>query len=125
MIICACLVAVKDDRVLLVRTYDNSVWYFPGGKIEPGEAADAALIRELDEELGIEIAPETLTHSTTLEGPSHDRQDECRLICFESSDLPPISPRAEISDAAWISVHDRARMAPLVQRYLDELATTT
>ena len=44
---CACLVAVRDDRLLLVRVRDNALWYLPGGKIEPSELPEETLIREL------------------------------------------------------------------------------
>ncbi len=47
-----------DGRLLLARRPAGKamagLWEFPGGKVEPGETPEAALIRELDEELGIQ-----------------------------------------------------------------------
>jgi len=58
----ACGLLARAGRVLLVhrssskRWYPN-VWDFPGGHLEPGETSSEALVRELREELDIEIAP--------------------------------------------------------------------
>lgn len=47
-----------DNRVLLTQRPEGKslagLWEFPGGKVEPGESPEAALIRELHEELGID-----------------------------------------------------------------------
>jgi len=54
----------RDGRVLLAQRPEGKamagLWEFPGGKIEPGETPETALIRELDEELGINTAASCL-----------------------------------------------------------------
>ena len=63
----------RDGRVLLAQRPEGKsmagLWEFPGGKIEGGETPEAALVRELHEELGIEtwnscLAPLTFASHT-------------------------------------------------------------
>jgi 8-oxo-dGTP diphosphatase len=58
LVVAVALVDV-DGRVLIAQRPEGKalagLWEFPGGKIEPGERPEQALIRELREELGIEV----------------------------------------------------------------------
>ncbi len=58
VLVCAVALIDVEGRVLLAQRPPGKsmegLWEFPGGKVEPGEAPEAALIRELHEELGID-----------------------------------------------------------------------
>ena len=57
LLVVACALVDADRRVLIAQRPEGKslagLWEFPGGKVEPGESPEAALIRELEEELGI------------------------------------------------------------------------
>jgi 8-oxo-dGTP diphosphatase len=60
LLVAACALIDADGRVLLSRRPEGKalagLWEFPGGKLQPGETPEAALIRELKEELGIDVS---------------------------------------------------------------------
>ena len=64
LLVAACALIDADGRVLLARRPEGKklagLWEFPGGKLLPGEPPEAALIRELKEELGIDVASNCL-----------------------------------------------------------------
>jgi 8-oxo-dGTP diphosphatase len=60
LLVAACALIDTDGRVLLARRPEGKtmagLWEFPGGKLQPGETPEVALIRELKEELGIDVS---------------------------------------------------------------------
>ena len=68
VLVAAVVLVDADGRVLLAQRPDGKqmagLWEFPGGKVDPGETPEAALIRELREELGIDVAASCLAPFT-------------------------------------------------------------
>jgi 8-oxo-dGTP diphosphatase len=64
VVVAAIALVDQDNRVLIAQRPAGKsmagLWEFPGGKVEPGETPEAALVRELKEELGIEVCLECL-----------------------------------------------------------------
>jgi 8-oxo-dGTP diphosphatase len=70
----AAVALVDPQRRILVQQRPEGkslagLWEFPGGKIEPGETPEAALVRELEEELGIAIDAADLSPATFASAP--------------------------------------------------------
>ena len=77
MTVVAAALAQANGRVLLQQRAPGramaGLWEFPGGKVEEGELPEAALVRELREELGVEIAPADLVPACFASAPNGGR----------------------------------------------------
>ena len=103
LVAAAALVDV-DGRVLIARRPEGKsmagLWEFPGGKVQPGETPEAALIRELQEELAVDTKSSCLA---PLAFASHAYQDFHLLMPLFVCRVWQGTPRPqEGQDIAWV-----------------------
>ena len=110
MVVVAAALVNSERRVLLQQrpqgTAMAGLWEFPGGKVEPGELPEAALVRELEEELGIAVSPEALTPASFASAPVAARHMILLLyLCREWRGEPrPLHATA----LKWLRPHEMA-----------------
>ena len=116
-------VHVRDGKLLAVRTAGRDAFYLPGGKREPGESDSVALAREVQEELGVTLRPETLSLSTVIVGPAHGQPDgtEVRMACYLAEHDGELTPRREIAELGWFSRATAHRLAPAARTLFSHL----
>src|SRR5436190_1631220 len=93
----------RDGKLLITQRlaggHLGGLWEFPGGKLEPGETFETCLVRELREELGIEVAPREL-----IETIEHDYGEKrVRLKFFRCEWLANEARDLGCSAFAWIT----------------------
>jgi len=116
--IAAAVIVDGQGRLLLVRKRGTSAFMQPGGKIEPGERPEAALVRELREELGLSIEPAMLRSLGACSAQAANEPDATVVAdLFETPLAGTPLPAVEIEEMIWIdpSRHGDVTLAPLTR----------
>ena len=98
----------------------EGLWEFPGGKIEPGENCDEALKREIQEELGVNIAVDEFLCTTDYDYPSFHLTMHCYLCSIESGSIE----LREHKSARWLTVEtlDSVEWLPADRAVVEKLS---
>jgi 8-oxo-dGTP diphosphatase len=124
-VVAAALTNENDEILLQKRPEGRSMaglWEFPGGKVEAGETPESALIRELEEELGVGIEAENL-HPVTFASQvlGHKHLVLLLYICRIWNGEPKALESPEI---AWVTLSEMRSfdMPPADVPFIDALA---
>jgi 8-oxo-dGTP diphosphatase len=92
-----------DGRVLLVKeNYGRRRYGFPGGAVEPGEAPEDAVVRELKEETGVEVAVDHLVGLYRLADGVPMLLFRCRIVAGTAA----VPDTDEIAEVGWCKIDD-------------------
>jgi 8-oxo-dGTP diphosphatase len=114
---------IRDRRILSARSRGRDVYFVPGGKREQGESDEEALIREIREELSVELDPRTLRPLHVFEAQAHGKPEGTmvRMTCYSGEFNGELQPAAEIEEIAWLTYGDRERVSLVTQIIFDWL----
>lgn len=108
-------------RVLMLRQSYQPRWTFPGGGIEAGERAEDAAVRELREEIGLDVEVGELRASIAPSYVFSGRRDTVQFFRLDCDREPTlVLDQREIVEARWFTLTDARRLpiAPHLRDYL-------
>jgi 8-oxo-dGTP diphosphatase len=126
--IVAALIRDAAGRVLLVRKRGTSAFMQPGGKRDPGEDDVSALTRELDEELGCGVVPDSVSPLGEFDCVAANEPDRRVHAAVYSVDVTgTVAAQAEIDEIIWIDPCEppAIHLAPLTRDHVLPLARAT
>ena len=126
MIETVALIHIKGKKLLLVRPKSKKIFYMPGGKPDEGEDNLKALVREIKEEVQLDIDPKTVDFYGVFEAQAYgkDKGVMVRVHCYTASHSGEVQSNSEIDEVAYFSHGEYVKglgPAPVVKLILNDL----
>lgn len=116
-------ILIKDRKILVTRSKSKDIWFTPGGKRETGETDEQALVREVKEELSVDLKPETIQYYGTFEAQAYGKPDGTfvKITCYSADYEGNLQAHAEIEELGWFTFNDKERTSITGRLILEDL----
>lgn len=102
-------IELKDGKILSTRSKGKDKYYIPGGKREAGETDTEALIREIQEELSVDLIPESVEYYGTFQAQAHGHEEGVfvQMTCYTAKFNGQLEAANEIEEIRWLNYSDQ------------------
>ena len=117
------LIEIQDRKLLSTLSRGKDTWYIPGGKREGQESDSEALIREIREELTVDLIPETIKPYGVFEAQAHGKSEGMivRMTCFTAKYHGNLKPSQEVAEMKFVNYEWKDKSSPVDKIIFDDL----
>jgi 8-oxo-dGTP diphosphatase len=117
------LIILKNGKILSSKSIGRDKYYIPGGKREKNETDHQTLIREIKEELSVDIVLETIKYIGTFIAQSDGEKEgvNVKMTCYKADYLGVLKKNNEIEEIRWLTYNDYSLISEVDKIIFDYL----
>ena len=106
---------LQDGKILSTRSKGKDKYYIPGGKREQGESDIETLVREVKEELSVDIVESSAKLYGVFEAQAHGKAEGVivKMTCYTAEYTGELKADSEIAEIVWLTMADIESVSPV------------
>ena len=114
---------LQDGKILSTRSKGKDKFYIPGGKREAGETDIETLVREVKEELSVDIIESSAKFYGVFEAQAHGKAEGVivTMTCYTAEYTGELKADSEIAEIVWLTMADIESVSPVDKLIMADL----
>ena len=114
---------LQDGKILSTRSKGKDKYYIPGGKREAGETDIETLVREVKEELSVNIVESSAKYYGVFEAQAHGKAEGVivKMTCYTAEYSGELKADSEIAEIVWLTMENIGAVSPVDKLIMADL----